>query len=120
MTPPLDWACLTDTCEAVWALELLRIQNLKIKRSCISVCSALSVGKLLERGMTMDKPDDMTLLVHDFKNQLGIILGISELLLAQISQDDSHRTDVEEIEKAAQTALRLLDRLRAALRSAAS
>jgi signal transduction histidine kinase len=68
--------------------------------------------------MTMDKPDDVTLLAHDFKNQLGIILGISELLLAQIPQDDSHRMDVEEIEKAAQTALRLLERLRAALRSA--
>jgi signal transduction histidine kinase len=66
----------------------------------------------------MDKPDDVTLLAHDFKNQLGIILGISELLLAQIPKDDSHRMDVEEIEKAARTALRLLERLRAALRSA--
>jgi signal transduction histidine kinase len=68
----------------------------------------------------MNKPDDVTLLAHDFRNQLSIILGTSELLLAQVSQDDSHRTDVEEIERAAQTAVRLLDRLRVALRSAGS
>jgi signal transduction histidine kinase len=68
----------------------------------------------------MDKSDDLTLLAHDFKNQLGIILGFSELLLAEIPKDDIHRSDVEEIEKAAQAALRLLDRLRAALGSAAS
>jgi signal transduction histidine kinase len=68
----------------------------------------------------MDKTDDVSLLAHDFKNQLGIILGFSELLLAEIPQNDSHRADVEEIEKAAQAALRLLERLRTALGSAGS
>lgn len=48
---------------------------------------------------------------HDFKNQLGIILGFSEVLLAEAAADDPHRGDLEEIRKAAATALDLLGRL---------
>lgn len=48
---------------------------------------------------------------HDFKNQLGIILGFSEVLLAEVAAGDPRRGDLEEIHKAATTALDLLARL---------
>jgi len=48
---------------------------------------------------------------HDFKNQLGIILGFSEVLLAEAADDDPRRGDFEEIHKAATAALDLLERL---------
>jgi hypothetical protein len=48
---------------------------------------------------------------HDFKNHLGVIVGFSELLLADTAVDDPRRADVEEIHKAAAAALDLLRRL---------
>jgi signal transduction histidine kinase len=48
---------------------------------------------------------------HDFKNQLGIILGFSEVLLGEAAPDDPRRDDFEEIHKAASAALDLLGRL---------
>jgi signal transduction histidine kinase len=48
---------------------------------------------------------------HDFKNQLGIILGFSEILLAEAKADDPRRDDLDEIHKAATAALALLARL---------
>jgi signal transduction histidine kinase len=48
---------------------------------------------------------------HDFKNQLAIVLGFSEILLAQAADDDPRRGDFEEIHKAARAALDLLERL---------
>ncbi len=48
---------------------------------------------------------------HDFKNQLGIILGFSEILLAEAAAGDPRRGDLEEIHKAAVTALDLLEHL---------
>ena len=48
---------------------------------------------------------------HDFKNQLGIILGFSEILLAEAAASDPRRDDLEEIHKAATAALALLARL---------
>ena len=48
---------------------------------------------------------------HDFKNQLGIILGFSDLLIAQSAAGDPRRGDFEEIHKAATAALDLLARL---------
>ena len=48
---------------------------------------------------------------HDFKNQLGIILGFSEILLAEAAPDDPRRPDLEEIQRAAVAALDLLARL---------
>ncbi|MDP2320694.1 MAG: hypothetical protein Q8O42_15300 [Acidobacteriota bacterium] len=48
---------------------------------------------------------------HDFKNQLGIILGFADILLTDMSPDDGRRPDVEEIEKAATAALALLARV---------
>ena len=48
---------------------------------------------------------------HDFKNQLAIIRGFAELLLADPQTGDRQRRDLEEIHKAAVSALALLDRL---------
>jgi hypothetical protein len=48
---------------------------------------------------------------HDFRNHLGIILGFSELLLADTADNDPRREDVEQIHTAATAALDLLVRL---------
>ena len=45
---------------------------------------------------------------HDLKNQLGIVLGFSELLLNDLDPASSHHADVEEIHTAAKRALDLL------------
>ena len=48
---------------------------------------------------------------HDFKNQLGIILGFSEILIAEAAASDPRHGDFEEIHRAATAALDLLARL---------
>jgi signal transduction histidine kinase len=48
---------------------------------------------------------------HDFKNQLAIIRGFAEILLAEAAATDPRRGDLEEIHKAAVTALDLLARV---------
>ena len=48
---------------------------------------------------------------HDFKNQLGIILGFSEILFTEAAPGDPRRADFEEIHKATTAALDLLARL---------
>jgi hypothetical protein len=48
---------------------------------------------------------------HDFKNQLAIIRGFAEILIAEAPAGDPRRPDLEEIHKAAVTALDLLARL---------
>jgi len=48
---------------------------------------------------------------HDFKNQLAIIRGFAEILIAESPAGDPRRSDLEEIHKAAVTALDLLVRL---------
>lgn len=50
---------------------------------------------------------------HDFKNQLAIIRGFAEILLAEAAADDPRRRDIEEIYRASVAALELLDRLAA-------
>jgi light-regulated signal transduction histidine kinase (bacteriophytochrome) len=45
---------------------------------------------------------------HDFKNQLAIIHGFAELLVAEAAVDDPRRADLQEIAKAAVSALDLL------------
>jgi hypothetical protein len=42
------------------------------------------------------------------KNLLGIVIGYSNLLLEETSADDSRRADLEEIRKAGEAALALL------------
>ena len=45
---------------------------------------------------------------HDLNNQLAIIRGFAELLLAEAVHGDPRRRDLEEIHKAAVTALDLV------------
>ncbi len=45
---------------------------------------------------------------HDLKNQLGIVLGFSELLLNELDPASAHRADIDEIHVAAERALELL------------
>ena len=45
---------------------------------------------------------------HAFRNQLAIIRGYAEILLADAAPDDPRRHDYEEIHKAAAAALDLL------------
>jgi hypothetical protein len=47
--------------------------------------------------------------VHDMKNMLGIVIGYSNLLLDEMPADDPRRGDVDEIRKAGEKALTLLD-----------
>jgi|KBSSwiS6_1023812.scaffolds.fasta_scaffold09453_2 signal transduction histidine kinase len=48
---------------------------------------------------------------HDLKNQLGIVLGYSELLLQDLDQANPMRTDIEEILKAAHQAMALIGQI---------
>ena len=48
---------------------------------------------------------------HDLKNQLGIVLGYSELILHELDQSNPLRADVEEILKAVQRALTLVGQI---------
>ena len=48
---------------------------------------------------------------HDLKNQLGIVLGYSELVLQDLDKSHPLRPDLEEILKAGQQAMLLLDEL---------
>jgi hypothetical protein len=57
-----------------------------------------------------DEQEFEPVLLHEFKNHLAIILGFSELLLAELP-DDAVRNDVIEIHKAAAAAIALLPRL---------
>ncbi|MBW8868941.1 MAG: hypothetical protein JF610_16700 [Acidobacteria bacterium] len=53
------------------------------------------------------------------KNYLGIVIGYSNLLLDELPAADPRRTDLEEIRKAAEAALQLLDRWRSEVSGAA-
>lgn len=53
--------------------------------------------------------------VHDMKNMFGIILGYSTLLLDEMPADDPRRSDVDEIRKAGESALALLNNWNAAV-----
>ena len=48
---------------------------------------------------------------HDLKNQLGIVLGFSELLLGELEEGSRFRPDVAEIQKAAARALDLVGQM---------
>ena len=51
--------------------------------------------------------------VHHMKNQLGIVIGYSNLLLEELPADDVRRADLEEIRKAGESALALVEQLAA-------
>ena len=48
---------------------------------------------------------------HDLKNQLGVVLGFSELLLADLDKSSPLRADLEEILKAGRRAMALVNAL---------
>ena len=48
---------------------------------------------------------------HDLKNHLAIILGFSEILLAEAPSGDPRRRDLDEIHKAATAAFDLVGRV---------
>ena len=50
-------------------------------------------------------------MLHDLKNQLGIVVGFAELLLEEMDSVDAKRPDIEEIHMAGQRALALLSDL---------
>jgi signal transduction histidine kinase len=45
---------------------------------------------------------------HDLRNQLGIVLGFSDLILEELPVDDPRRPEIQEIHAAATRALELL------------
>jgi signal transduction histidine kinase len=47
--------------------------------------------------------------VHDMKNMMGIILGYSNLVLDEMAADDPRRPDIDEIRKAGESAIALLN-----------
>jgi two-component system cell cycle sensor histidine kinase/response regulator CckA len=54
--------------------------------------------------------------VHDLKNYLGIVIGYSNLLLEELPPEDPRRTDVDEIRKAGEAAIALVNKWSAAVR----
>ena len=51
--------------------------------------------------------------VHDMKNLLGIVIGYSNLLLDDTAADDPKRGDLDEIRKAGESAIVLLNEWKA-------
>ena len=47
--------------------------------------------------------------IHDMKNMLGIVIGYSNLLFDEIPAGDPKRDDVDEIRRAGESALALLN-----------
>jgi signal transduction histidine kinase len=47
--------------------------------------------------------------IHDMKNMLGIVVGYSHLLLDEMAGDDPRRPDIDEIRRAGESALALLE-----------
>ena len=50
-------------------------------------------------------------LLHQFKNQLGIIVGFCDLLVDELPEDDPKRMDILEIRKAGRAAMALVPEL---------
>jgi two-component system cell cycle sensor histidine kinase/response regulator CckA len=48
---------------------------------------------------------------HDFNNLLSVVLGYSEMVLADLKEDDPHRADLEEIQRAGERAADLTRQL---------
>jgi signal transduction histidine kinase len=47
---------------------------------------------------------------HDMKNFLGVIIGYANLLLDEMPADDPRRADIDEIRKAGENALALVEK----------
>jgi two-component system, cell cycle sensor histidine kinase and response regulator CckA len=53
--------------------------------------------------------DDDRKFAHDMKNLMGIVIGYSNLLLEEMPPEDARRTDLEEIRKAGERGIALLN-----------
>jgi signal transduction histidine kinase len=53
--------------------------------------------------------DDDRKFAHDMKNLMGIVIGYSNLLLDEMPPEDSRRADLEEIRKAGEQGIVLLN-----------
>ena len=58
--------------------------------------------------MNHDRP-----FVHDMKNYLGIVIGYTHLLIDTMPAGDPRRADLDEIRKAGESALELVEQWRA-------
>ena len=58
-----------------------------------------------------DGADAHAKLVHEFKNQLAVMLGFCDLLLTELPEDDPRRADLQQMQQAGHAALALLPRL---------
>jgi hypothetical protein len=52
--------------------------------------------------------------VHDMTNMLGVVVGYANLLLSETPEGDPKRADIEEIRRAGEAALALLEKWNAA------
>jgi hypothetical protein len=68
------------------------------------------LGRMLESAVN-DQKGSRNRWRHDMKNQLGVILGFSDLLLGEMDPADPRRSDLQEIHTAATRAMELLARL---------
>jgi signal transduction histidine kinase len=53
--------------------------------------------------------DDDRKFAHDMKNLMGIVIGYSNLLLEEMPPEDARRNDLEEIRKAGERGIALLN-----------
>ena len=58
-----------------------------------------------------DEPGKEPSLLHQFKNQLGIVVGFCDLILLELAESDPKHADLLEIHKAANAAIALLPEL---------
>ena len=58
-----------------------------------------------------DEPRMEPTLLHQFKNQLGIVIGFCDLLLLEVAESDPKHADLLEIRRAANAAVALLPEL---------
>ena len=64
-----------------------------------------------ERHVMSDAPESLRRVTHDLKNLLGVVLGFTEVILADLASDDPRREDLLEIKKAGEEALALTTRI---------
>ena len=66
--------------------------------------------------MSEPEPTKESDVIHRLKNHLCIIVGFSELLVAEFPADDRRRADLMEIQKAARDAMAMMGELAARIR----
>ena len=62
----------------------------------------------MDKSIVSDTQEPLGRWRHDMKNQLGIILGFSDLLMQEMDPADARRVDLQEIHTAATRAMALL------------